>query len=164
MLATLYKRMNNSRKYSYNYEELINSFDAFNDQFLLLENLKVGDKIGFTMNNKLYIDENNYYQGLSRWYYNQTRENVFDKFSKMVKEYLLYLRFVDDVHTNTQSIQYMHIVRGIIFRISKLSSILITALEFLKITYRDDTTIPTLLNTLCIDIKEKTTLLEDYNV
>ena len=39
-----------------------------------------------------------------------------------------------------------------------------TALEFLKITYRDDVTIVNQLSALCINVRENTAILEDYNV
>ena len=151
-----------NKRYSYDYEKLATSFEGFRKKLGILENLKSGDKIGFDEQNEIYISVNNYIQGLSRWYYSQKREDVFRKLDEQLQEYLLYLRYVDDVYTNTTNIQNASIVKELILRISKLSTSIINALDVLRATYKDDVEVVKKIMSLKNSTDYRTRQLTDY--
>lgn len=151
-----------NKRYSYDYEKLTTSVEGFRKKLGILENLKSGDKIGFDNSNNIYINENNYIQGLSRWFYSQKREEVFRKLDEYIQDYLLYLRYVDDVYTNTKNLYYSNIVKQVITSISSLSTSIINALDILRKTYQDDSEIVNKIMSLKNSIDYRTRQLTDY--
>lgn len=152
----------NREQYTYDYEKLVKSFEGFREKLGIFGNLNKGDKIGFGENDSIYIDTSSYIQGLTRWYYKQNRDVVMMKIDSIVREYLLYLQYVDSVYTNTTNIQYASIVKNLIKRINQLSNSIIGGLDILRETYEGDKQVEKKIMSLKNSTDYRTRQLTDY--
>lgn len=63
------------------YDFMNNDFEDFYksivDNLYIIQNIKVDEKIGFNQNDECYIDMYTYYQGISRWWYDNNRHKSF---------------------------------------------------------------------------------------
>ena len=130
--------MNFSRKHQYDYSNMIKTFESFREYFTALRSLQVGDKIGYDENNNLYIDRSGYRQGIIRWYYKQSRTGAIDKLKSKIDEYILFIRFIDNVYGETIDENHRSLVRSIIKNITILHNTITNALFFLSKTYKSD--------------------------
>ena len=109
-------------------------FTIFFKDLLIIEK---NDKIGIIMNNNndyyekinftLYIDKYNFHQSIRRWYYNQKREDIFNKLDILFNEYQQYIYMV----------KKDNIYNALCYNIIELNKKLIIKLELLKTTYND---------------------------
>ena len=152
----------NREQYNYDYKKLVKSFEGFREKLGVFGNLNKGDKIGFGENDVIYIDTSSYIQGLTRWYYKQNRDVVMMKIDSIVQEYLLYLRYVDSVYTNTRNIQHASIVKNLIKSISELSNKIIGGLDILRETYEGDKQVEKKIMSLKNSTDYRTRQLTDY--
>ena len=71
------------------YDFMNNSFDDFYkrliDNISIIQHINVDEKIGFD-NQECYIDTYTYYQGLSRWWYDNNRQKSYMFIEKAVHE------------------------------------------------------------------------------
>ena len=163
MLGIICKEMSYVNRYRIDMKEMSKSMKKFEDRFDCLRELKSGDKLSYDADNKLYISTSGYLQAVSRWYYSQSRTNVFTQLEEQIKEFILFLRYLYNSYlgylsSNIEPTQY----KEIIGRANKLSGILLNALYFLGITYKKDTKLVDRLNVLKGDIDYRNSELKQY--
>ena len=163
MLSILCKDMQQQLR-KYDYGEVVNRFDKFYNTFKPLTELNTGDKLGYDNEDNIYIDKQSMIQGFQRWYYNQKRGEVFGRFESQIKEYVLFIRYVDQVYTNTIRVQDVTLLRALCLRIDSLTKILIESMSYLLITYKNDESICKLLNNLKSTLDYRNRQLQDINV
>lgn len=142
-----------SYRYRVDVNELHTSFTKFESRFSLLSSIKEGDKIGYTKDKVLYLDTSSYFQSISRWYYNQSRETTFDVFEEQINEFVLFLRYLTNIEpyhlsNNTDTEKFSDLVKAT----NKISVTLVNALFFLAKTYKNDKSIVSRLNRLKSDV------------
>ncbi len=131
--------------------QLEKAFDIFKKMFDPLINLEKFDKIGIQdfsnkdlfennsylnsnkINFKLYLDKYKFYQSISRWYWNQKRENIFDKIYLLFEEYK---KIFDKVKLN--EIRNSNMFQQLLNDIIIFNNILLQKLLLLKTTYKDE--------------------------
>ena len=148
----------------YDYEEVVNRFDSFYNMFKPLSGLNNGDKLGYDNEDNIYIDKQSMFQGFQRWYYNQKRVDVFGRFESQVNDFILFIRYVDQVYTNTIRLNDVTILRALCLRINKLTTLLIESMSNLIGTYKDDEVTCKLLNNLKSSLDYRNRQLHDINV
>jgi len=163
MLGIICKEMSYVNRYQVDMKEMTKSMKKFEHRFGCLSDLKTGDKLSYDANNKLYISSYGYLQGVSRWYYSQSRTNVFKQFEEQIKEFILFLRYLFNSHlgylrSNVETTQY----KEIMCNANKLSGILINALYFLERTYKKDNKLLERLNILKQDIDYRNGQIKQY--
>jgi hypothetical protein len=131
--------------------QLRKAFDIFKKMFEPFMNLKLYDKIGIQdfsnkelfennsylnsnkINFKLYLDKYKFYQSISRWYWNQKRENIFDKIYLLFEEYK---KIFDKVKIN--EIRNSNMFQQLLNDIIIFNNTLLQKLLLLKTTYKDE--------------------------
>jgi hypothetical protein len=131
--------------------QLEKAFDIYKKIFDPIINLKQYDKIGieecsnlnlFSNNTylnsvkiyfKLYLDKYKFYQSISRWYWKQKRQIIFDKLFILFEEYK---KIYDKVRLNEirNNIMFKQLLNDIMI----FNNILVEKLILLKETYLDD--------------------------
>jgi hypothetical protein len=132
------------------YIQLEKAFDIFKIMLDPILNLEPYDKIGiedssnselFSNNNYLdanklnfilYLDKYKIYQSVSRWYWSQKRDIIFDKLIILFEEYK---KVLDKVKLN--NIRNTNIYKKLLNDIVEFNNKLIEKLNILKITYND---------------------------
>jgi hypothetical protein len=131
--------------------QLEKAFDIYKKMFEPLINLEKFDKIGISnysnvelfsnnsylnsvkINFRLYLDKYKFYQSLSRWYWNQKRQSIFDKLLILFEEYKkMYTKVKMNVIKNSN--MFNQLLNDIIV----FNNILIEKLLLLKMTYDDE--------------------------
>ena len=130
--------------------QLEKAFDIYKKLFESLVNLEQYDKIGINNNSnvelfsnnsylnpvkinfRLYLDKYNFYQSISRWYWNQKRQPIFDKLLILFEEYK---KMYDKVKIN--EIRNNNMFNQLLKDIIVFNNILLEKLLLLKTTYRD---------------------------
>lgn len=131
--------------------QLEKAFDIYKKLFEPLKNLEQFDKIGINncsnidlfsnnsylnsvkINFKLYLDKYKFYQSISRWYWNQKRQSIFDKLFVLFEEYK---KMYDKVKMN--EIRNSNMFNQLLKDIIVFNNILIEKLLLLKTTYNDE--------------------------
>jgi hypothetical protein len=131
--------------------QLEKAFDIYKIMFEPLVNLKPYDKIGIEycsnselfsnntylnsvkINFKLYLDKYKFYQSISRWYWNQKRQLIFDKLFIIFEEYK---KIYDKVRLN--ELRNTKIFNKLLNDMIIFNDILIEKLFLLKKTYLND--------------------------
>jgi hypothetical protein len=85
------------------------------------------------INFKLYLDKYKFYQSISRWYWNQKRQSIFDKLFVLFEEYK---KMYDKVKMN--EIRNSNMFNQLLKDIIVFNNILIEKLLLLKTTYNDE--------------------------
>ena len=137
----------------------MNTLDFFEQLFNPIIMLEENDKIGMELANiinknnleryinlenikwKLYIDQSSYLQPISRWYYGSNRKDIFNN---MLVIFQTYNKFYSYIILNS-TICFAYNV-NIVNRLTILRDKVITGLDKLKNTYKDDDNIMSLID------------------
>ena len=117
--------------------ELNLEYNFYKNFFIEILNLEIYDKIGTIPEKnkfgfKLYLDKYNIYQSISRWYYNQKREDIFQKLDSLFQEYNNFISLLNDSYKEINDI-FEFLYNTTI----DLNKNIIQKLELLKLTYND---------------------------
>lgn len=122
--------------------ELEKSFNYIEKKYYNITQLKVGDKLYFDNKKNIHIDESSIYQSFNRWYYQRNRYDFINKIVIELDYYYKfrsnYLNLKNDCLKDNQMFSFFN---KIINRIDIFHEKLLTGLDNLKITYKDDKTI-----------------------
>lgn len=136
----------------------INDVEAtINDYSVLFEpimELKVGDKLSI-YDNKIYISSNSWVQSMERWYYSQSRQQSMEYIKQLFYEYNDYInRLLIYYNENEPSIDKLLLRRynTILKNILDVNVKLITSLIELTQTYKNDTLVTNVYNTIYTDL------------
>ena len=156
--------------------QLEKAFDIYKKMFDSLVNLKPYDKIGIEecsnlelfsnntylnivkINFKIYLDKYNFYQSITRWYWNQKRQTIFDKLLILFEEYK---KIFNKVKLN--EIRNSEIFKKLLNDIIDFNKILIEKLSLLKKTYSDDLVSISIDNIIQIIDQPKNQIIEEIN-
>ena len=146
MLRIVYNKMDLlKRKYKYDITNLDTSAKTFMNKLECIKELKEGDKLGIDGEKRMYIDEKSYIQGIKRWYYNQNRTDVLNILFDELKEYCLFLKFIDNAYKSSSK-KDKHIIRSVIEDIIPFNNSIINGIYYLTLTYNEDEKHTSVLN------------------
>lgn len=146
----------------YNKQQYNKTITLFEKLFEPILNLEIYDKLGIEnikpdFNEKeynlingarfdftLYLHKYNIYQSFYRWYYNQTRLNIFLKLDIIFEEYFVLINKIR-ILDNLSIIKYIEINN----RYKKLNDKLVEKLKILKLTYNNDKEINKKIDSYC---------------
>ena len=106
-------------------------------------------------NNKIYISTNSWTQSMERWYYSESREQsmkfikqVFDEYNDFLNKILILYNEKNSMFTKKDSRSYQQLLKDIL----DTNVLLITSLIELTQTYKNDTFVTNIYNTIYTDL------------
>ena len=113
--------------------KLVSNLSYFTDQYSFVDELDEGDKL-YKCDDKIMVHKNSYFQGLSRYFSNETRENSVIYISKLHEEYVNFLyELIYELENGDNETLTM-----IILRTQNLNDKIIHALKCLDLTYEQN--------------------------
>lgn len=139
---------------TFNIEDVETTMKEYCDVFEPIMELKIGDKLSI-YDNKIYVSSNSWGQSIERWYYSQSRQQSMEYIKQLFYEYNDYInRLLIFYNENEASIeklllrQYNNILKNIL----DVNVKLITSLIELTQTYKNDTFVINIYNTIYTDL------------
>jgi hypothetical protein len=145
------KNITNMTKLVYDLEDIKKNVLHYKKKLHALTIIQEGDKISFDVDNNVYIDYNNSFQSIKRWYYCENRIVTYDKLSLLFDDYNKLLLMIYHSIYNEKNIEYYKIVDDILL----FNKQVIIGLLNLKKTYSKD-------NNNDNKIKEITSVIIEY--
>lgn len=132
--------------YTVDFKSIYTNFKSFEKKLNLLSEVKVNDKISFDRDNNLYVDYNNSFQPLLRWFYKQNRDTTLNTLAFLMEDYkkLLKLINVSKHHMKDECNELDEIIKEIYIFNRKI----LIGLNNLKKTYDTDKTYKKLIHDL----------------
>jgi hypothetical protein len=96
-------------KHFFDLEDMKKNVLIFKDKLNALTLINEGDKISFDNDNIIYIDRNHTLQCIKRWYYNENRNNTYEKLSIIFDDYNKFLLMINRSLYNQQNLEFFTI-------------------------------------------------------
>ena len=118
------------------YQIVINYTLKYNKRFNMLGSIKTSDdKLGIDEDNNLYIENESIFQGIKRWYFNQSRDRLFHYFQEHIGEYIHFVsKLIKYIQTRDPEQKYY----DMLYLNCKCINNIMTGLEFVLEHYKDE--------------------------
>jgi hypothetical protein len=139
---------------SFQIDDVQTVFKAYSTIFQPIVKLKPGDKLNI-YNNKIYVSSNSWSQSMERWYYSQSRQYSMEYIKQLFYEYNHYINRLLEYYKDKESSFHAHLLRRyqlILKDILNINITLITSLIELTQTYKNDSIVNRIYNTIYNDL------------
>jgi len=114
-------------------DNLVTNLSYFIEQYSFVDEIEEGDKL-YKYDDKIMVRKNSYFQGLSRYFLNETRENSLIYICQLHEEYVHFLyELIDELESDDNETLIM-----IILRTLNLNDKIMYALKCLDLTYEQN--------------------------
>ena len=114
-------------------DKLVSKLSYFTERYNFVDELEEGDKL-YKYDDKIMVHKNSYFQGVSRYFSNESRENSILYIGELHEEYVDFLyKIIDELEKGDNDTLNM-----IILRSQNLNDKIIDALKRLDLTYEQN--------------------------
>lgn len=126
---------------TYDLDDISKNSQQFVDKFHFLTIIKEGEKPYINSDESIIIDTSHpYLQGISRWVFNQKRENMYNTINKLLDSYIIFLQLLNViVNERDFNIKQKTLIANIVSMHNENSQKIIQGLQNLTKTYNDYT-------------------------